>query len=215
MKIALIVAKYKEDISWIHAVPEYVDIYVYHKHPHSQQNTSRIFHSELPNVGRESHTYLHHIIQHYETLDQYDGYIFVQGFPFDHIGNMHNIRGWIDTWTREIVTYGSSQNMSQRDYWASFDWTIDEYKGPIRLCEMKLGPWCEEYVVKPYPTPLLWYVGANFGVATNLIKKRSKESYTRLIETVSGHASPAECHYMERLWCYICHCIPFETINSV
>jgi hypothetical protein len=36
----------------------------------------------LPNVGREGHTYLHYIVQHYNSLPEH--VVFLQGDPFDH-----------------------------------------------------------------------------------------------------------------------------------
>ncbi|MGL1148113.1 hypothetical protein ACSTLH_00765, partial [Vibrio parahaemolyticus] len=36
----------------------------------------------LPNVGREAHTWIHHIIERYETLSPYT--LFLQGNPLDH-----------------------------------------------------------------------------------------------------------------------------------
>jgi len=72
----LVVAKYKEDIRWTdHINPE--NLYIYDK---SGEKSSYI---HLENVGRESHTYIHHIIEHYDNLPDY--LIFVQGNPFDHI----------------------------------------------------------------------------------------------------------------------------------
>jgi hypothetical protein len=73
----LVIAAYQEDLSWLEHVT--IPAVVYTKggawsrvHP----NVS------LPNVGREAHSYLYHIVQRWEDLA--DWTFFGQGDPFDH-----------------------------------------------------------------------------------------------------------------------------------
>ena len=100
--IDLVVARYKEDLSWISQVPHHFNIIVYNKddsRPIQKKYSvySKVFTSAppiptvnhpnviiitLPNVGRESDTYLHHIITNYNKLA--DTTIFTQGDPFTH-----------------------------------------------------------------------------------------------------------------------------------
>lgn len=44
---------------------------------------------ELPNIGREAHTYLYHIVSNYYNLT--DWTFFLQGNPFDHCHNINSI----------------------------------------------------------------------------------------------------------------------------
>lgn len=86
--IDLVVARYKEDISWLNEIHQSVDrIFVYDKSSTelklSIPNAKVI---PLPNVGRESDTMLNHIILNYSKLG--DSTIFVQGRPFDHCPNI-------------------------------------------------------------------------------------------------------------------------------
>ena len=72
----LVVAHYREDLSWLEEVQDYVGhVYVYCKDTdqctkglplslESKKMTVR----HLPNVGREAHTFLYHILTHYEHL---------------------------------------------------------------------------------------------------------------------------------------------------
>ena len=46
---------------------------------------------KLPNVGREAHTYLHHIVAQYDDLDDHTA--FLQGHPFDHCPNLREKLG--------------------------------------------------------------------------------------------------------------------------
>ena len=82
----IVVAKYKEDISWIdkwipseyEGRPVNLRRFIYSKYEY-EYNPSYI---RLPNIGNESHTYLHHIISHYDDLAEY--ILFSQGNPWDH-----------------------------------------------------------------------------------------------------------------------------------
>jgi hypothetical protein len=78
-EVQLVVARYTEDVRWVSA---YNDIAViYNKgRPNITANVDNII--ELENIGREGHTYLHHITENYGRLK--DRIIFLQGDPFTH-----------------------------------------------------------------------------------------------------------------------------------
>lgn len=77
MVVELVIARYNEDISWLSKVKN-MKITIYNK-GEDNINKSSI---KLPNIGRESHTYLTHIIDNYDNLS--DITIFSQGDPFFH-----------------------------------------------------------------------------------------------------------------------------------
>jgi hypothetical protein len=68
--IEIVVANYEEDISWIKDIPEnlYSRITIYNKGSPKVYTIPRSNVVTLPNIGREAHTYLHHIINNYDTL---------------------------------------------------------------------------------------------------------------------------------------------------
>lgn len=74
--VKVIIARYKEDVSWVGDLG--YDYVVYDKggdYGSSARN--------LPNIGREAHTYFTHIVREYDRLA--DMNIFLQGDPFDHL----------------------------------------------------------------------------------------------------------------------------------
>ena len=75
MTIDIIVSRYKEDILWTKTLLPGKRVLVYNK----GQGTLNL----LPNVGREAHTYLHHILSEYRILP--DWTIFTQGDPNAHL----------------------------------------------------------------------------------------------------------------------------------
>lgn len=74
--IELVIAKYQEDVSWADSLNPLIKKTIYDKGDSKSDNA-------LPNVGRESHTYLHHIITQYDNLA--DLTIFSQGASHEDI----------------------------------------------------------------------------------------------------------------------------------
>jgi len=69
VSVVAVVAKYKEDISWVDEL----------KCPTTIYDKSK----DVPNVGREAETYLRFILENYDSLP--DHVMFLQGKPFDHL----------------------------------------------------------------------------------------------------------------------------------
>ena len=77
LKIDLIVAHYKEDLSWLDNIPENYNLYIYSKSNDKPTLKRSFYHKFLPNVGRCDHTYLYHIIENYNNMS--DQMIFCTG----------------------------------------------------------------------------------------------------------------------------------------
>jgi hypothetical protein len=72
-EIDVVVAHYNEDLSWLSMIPENVHVHIYTKGPqlestHGHIGGAHTTRQPLPNVGRESHTYLSHIVKNYDNL---------------------------------------------------------------------------------------------------------------------------------------------------
>ena len=78
MKTEIVIARYNEDLSWLKKLPKTIKITVYNKGLDNLDIPS----IRLPNIGRESHTYLYHIIQNYDNLAEQT--IFCQGDSIFH-----------------------------------------------------------------------------------------------------------------------------------
>jgi len=90
MDYHIVVAKYKEDISWLEEMDK-SHIYLYDKGSPENNSIQGFAHYEQrPNVGREGETYLYHIIKHYDNLP--DFLILLQGNPFDHFQTVKKIQ---------------------------------------------------------------------------------------------------------------------------
>jgi hypothetical protein len=76
--LSVVVARYNENLEWV--IP-YNDVAIIYNKGHP---CPPIFNHiiQLPNIGREGHTYLHHIINNYTRLQRQT--FFLQGSPFEH-----------------------------------------------------------------------------------------------------------------------------------
>lgn len=70
-QVEVVLAHHSEDISWLSRIPADVAIRLYTKGTQALKSSSQTSVQQLPNVGRESHTYLHHIVENYEDLSKW------------------------------------------------------------------------------------------------------------------------------------------------
>jgi hypothetical protein len=84
MKTEIVIARYNEDLSWLKKIPKSIKITVYNKGLDDIIKIPNVKYDiiKLPNVGRESHTYLYHIIHNYDNLAHKT--IFCQGDSIFH-----------------------------------------------------------------------------------------------------------------------------------
>jgi hypothetical protein len=80
--VRIVIAKYNENVDWAKNIKHAVTIYDKSDRPIDGSIS-------LKNVGREGETFLYHIVNHYDKLD--DVTVFLQGNPFDHL---QTLVGW-------------------------------------------------------------------------------------------------------------------------
>jgi hypothetical protein len=121
MKKRICVAKYKEDTNWVRNLKEF-EIIVYNKNNDidiDEYNIKSepyfiddIKHIDIPNIGREAHTYLYHIVNNYDNL--YDYEVFTQGDPFDHTNGtfVSKISSTLNNGYNHLSCYTKNQYLS-------------------------------------------------------------------------------------------------------
>jgi hypothetical protein len=77
--LTVVVARYNEDVNWAFAYNDIVTLYNKGDRIHDLNFDTII---NIENIGREGHTYLHHIIENYNKLSS--RVAFLQGDPFPH-----------------------------------------------------------------------------------------------------------------------------------
>jgi hypothetical protein len=180
----LIVARYKEDVAWIKAVPPGVRVLLYDKGGSGLG-------TPLPNVGREAHTYLYAILEHWNDLAP--TIAFVQGDPFFH--------------TADLLLRLERILIDPPNAYAPMSWEIEcdpegrphhlEQKGELLRCR---EIW-EDLTGAACPEKLLFTTGAQFAVPRYIIKARPKAVYVRAMQWTDKSRTFA--WEMERLWPYL------------
>lgn len=184
----IIVAKYKEDISWISRFKN-CEVIVYDK---SGDQTTHI---PLPNIGRESHTYLTYIINNYDSLSDYT--CFLQGDPAAHlIYSIDHIDNMLFTDIEFFPLCGEVEcNLDGSPH----------HKENLNIKELIF----DRYFIDSFNT-LRFTAGAQFIVSKKAILCRSKKFYELLMEdslrediddiTFNSNKMP---WVLERVWSYI------------
>lgn len=216
MKNQLVISRYNEDIQWIQNIDTTLfDIIVYNKgspiHHIDIESRCKIIH--LENIGRESHTYLYHIIQNYHHLPEY--ILFCQGSPFDHVR---------DTFLEELYQVVQSNltfhSFSKDHLYIGYD------PGKNKFYERGMlhnSLWENHHDIESptfqmihtlYPNrknnlaelKIHFEPGANFAVCRKLIVHYPIDFYRKCIQTLhnsSNPVNPPEGHAFERLWRFI------------
>lgn len=179
MTVGVVVARYLEDIYWLTDINSKFRIYLYNKGDYTAWP-----YISLPNIGREAHTYLHHIVYNYDCLD--DHTIFIQANPFDHGVSFCFLNG-LDL-TQSFIPFICPDYL-KCDARGSPHWDYD------------LVNFCEKYDI-PYEIPFVFIQGAQFCVHKDLIRKRDKSFYINLLECLNDVKSD-EAYALERVWQYI------------
>lgn len=156
----LVIAIYKENISWLNK-RSFKDekISAYNKWTRFDYPYIR----QLKNVGRESHTYIFHIIENYKNLCDYT--TFVQGYPFDHLYDL------ADNLNIDIFNFKS---FPIHDYHPLGELRpCDQLGRPFSHWDVDLKVIWNELFEDPMPYNFFATYGAQFIVSRRLIENRS------------------------------------------
>lgn len=194
--IQFVIAKYKEDVAWVDRLG--VSTVVYDKSGEPDETDEPVSRVALPNLGRESHTYLHHIVTRYPDFPRYTA--FLQGDPSDHIKP-----GWTIYDVAEEIERLIERGVKFKGL-ADFTIRCDHHGRPHNL-----GPGVKIPVGRLYarlfdgPVPLRYHNRAPAGlliVDRERILLRPRELYESALHAVL--ADPKDEHHtghaMERLW---------------
>ena len=194
----IVVAHYNERLHWLKSVANHS--HVYHKGKGLRPPPLPLYAWEkLPNVGRESHTYLYHIINNYESLAEVT--IFVQGEGFSQycggsVNKMIN-KARNDNVCCKVVSPPGNE-------WGRINhagkWLMEIRSGVLRPSNFTLGEFYQELFGFPHPKIFNFCPTACVAATRDAIKKHPIEFYRKAISFVDDHSNPEEGHYLERLW---------------
>jgi hypothetical protein len=199
-KFQIVVARYNENLDWL--LP-FKDISVIYNKGNNDITLNRFNSINLPNFGRESHTYLYHIITNYDSLA--DKTIFFQGKINDHrILSMEEYFN-NDEFTGKIDKLDI--NIFKRKITHENKWKVEYDTGNMRRSMHTPFEWLKDIISLDFNEneniKIVW--GANFAVNKNIILKKPKSFYEDLIRLLDFHVNPEEGHFFERSWYTIFH----------
>jgi hypothetical protein len=212
--LEIVVSRFNEDLSWLKEIPTslYTKITVYNKNDTPIEcPVNKCTVHQLPNLGRESHSYFHHVIQNYDNLADITLFLPASVFnkphkksQYDHILNFLSQK-------HESVIIGGKKDRANINTEKTF--TIDEHaltnvnnraKNPNSRLDIShlrpLGRWFEHF----FPGEEIRCITYNgiFAASRDDIRKRSKDLYMQLLENHSTK-NPETVHYSERTWASI------------
>ena len=188
MTIELVVARYLEDVSWLNNIPPQITARVYDKSPSGN----------LPNVGREAHTYLHHICENYDDLA--DLTVFAQGKPFDHAFDFHQT-------LRALAATSSESGDVAAFRWLGHIIDTDDENGARLFATWSKNSGDERLDMNGFhralfgddgPEKYTFVLGAQFAATRALIGSRSLDFWHRALEIAVDFPDAAHCY--ERSW---------------
>jgi len=201
--LRFVVARYREDVVW---VPELVSRFpgskctVYNKGPSpvgiGLGNGISVV--KLENVGRESHTYLHHIIQNYGSKEDQIT-VFLQGHPFDHCKGSKLFDRVLSS-VLSLATGSGFENVGTQLI------TID---GGVPTFHMSIKDELEKTSIdlfgRSLPDRFQFSAGALFATSRASISKRPLSFYKKAITFLDSEINPIRGFCFERLWSLIFH----------
>lgn len=184
MLLQIIVARYNESIDW---TAGFTNCIIYNKGESECNTAHKVI--ILPNVGREGHTFLHHIITNYDTLEEYT--MFLQGFPFDHCPFLEKIL-MSDEWKRPFHMMTNDVRYATIVY--------DETCAKLPSHYNMVPTFNYIFNRNKNDHPFYFGPGAQMCVSRETIRTRPKEFYKKIYDLLSHNANPLEGYMLERFW---------------
>ncbi|XP_038053576.1 uncharacterized protein LOC119726025 [Patiria miniata] len=198
----IVISHYNEKLDWMKPLANHS--HVYHKGKDKGPPFDVYKWEKLLNVGREAHTYLHHIIHNYDKLA--DITVFLQGTD---PGREH--RRWCFSSAMEFVQRAKKHqycNIRQRyGGWGRVrhlsKWLKSLENGQMRRANLTMGEFYTAlFGTKPPKRVPVCYAGCVSASRKNL-RRFPVSFYEKAISFVNDHWNPEEGHYFERLWATI------------
>ena len=225
--VEIVVARFREDVTWLKDAPynRYRQT-IYSKvpsvNPCAEQTVCNVRY--LENIGRESHTYLSHIIDNYDNLA--DVTVFLPGSATDKlkIDKTLNAMAHIHDYPGTVFpsdSYGEGVSVKFNDFSiAEWQSTNDANRAVNRestldtCAERPFGNWYKKnFPDLPRITPVAW--NGIFAVARDHIHNHPKEYYQNLLPYLTTSSNPECGHYFERAWGAIFYPYPEQCIYQI
>lgn len=227
----MVIALYKEDLDWLKNYDyDFRNIFLYNKNQENNNKTSQDLKCtmkgkecvkiNLINEGRCDHTFLYHIVHHYDELA--DVTIFTKGSS-----DLHRERKKLDFITKKVFETKDSVFSVDRtsvpieihlkdfsmSHWHSSH-PNNKDSGIMGVFSRKLEPadprpfgkWYSKY----FPNTRVYYISyaAVMAISKAHIHQHPKSYYEAFLKQLEGSSNPEVGHYFERAWIAVFDPIP-------
>jgi len=213
--VKIIVSRFNEDLKWTLRYPFNLFKYiVYNKGDDELFEKGNVLSViNLPNIGRNDHTYLHHLCENYDKLP-----LVTVFFP-GSINLPHKMKRAINTLLNLIrpnnkkgVLFGERDPVGiyLKFKYFELDVYVNECKQNrkkndetvLQKCTARpYGKWYKTFFGEALETK--WTYWGIFAIHKNDIIQHPIIRYKTLLSILSTHSNPEAGHYVERSWCAI------------
>lgn len=202
----LVISRYNEDISWVDdLISHNFNVFIYNKGSKlNTPNNDKLNVIEIENIGRESHTYLYHIKNNYDSLPE--KIIFTQAHPDDHVSENFKSEFLHFSNSEESFRYFSKNILEM----SILEDGVEEsgiLNGSFWRNRHSLSSCCvtvpKNLISNIEDKEWKFGTGAIFGVDRKSILSRGIEFYLDCIEVLNNSSdliNPPEGHAFERSW---------------
>lgn len=203
MTFDLVLARFKEDVSWTRHVSEPWRVLVYSMSgdPVSLERGTVI---EIDNSGQEPNSYLTHILLNYDRLA--DVTVFSQAQPAPHMpGGCQQafydaLQKVLDDPPKDYRPVSMVCQSGREDHLARRVWLHHKPNPRMKYGKMPLEDACQELFGKPCPEHLEHAFGAIFAVTKDAVRCRSWEWYGKMQRWACHSEKTVEAACLEKLW---------------
>lgn len=209
--IEIVISRYNEDLEWLNKCPfSKFPVICYNKGQNDDYTVVNLKKSiNLKNVGRESHTYLYHIIENYDKLA--DVTIFLPGSANSSaytkytrakmlVDEVSKYKNTVIIGVKHDNVRNDLYNFKMESYVSTTP--INNKINPETNLELsKIRPYGKWYDTKFKDVKIQYicYSGI-ISVSKKHILQHSKQYYINLINELSTSSNPEVGHYFERSW---------------
>ncbi|XP_038053492.1 uncharacterized protein LOC119725936 isoform X2 [Patiria miniata] len=197
LEYEMVISHYNEPLDWLRPYADHS--HVYHKGSDRGPPFAMYKWERIPNVGREPHTYLHHIINNYDHLA--DLTVFMQGH------GTSKDQSWCYT-PMEFITNAKSnifcKNRGSYHSWGRINhfgkWLAELSSGRMRRAKTTVGEFYTALFGTQPPPSVPRCLAGCFSATRENLRLHPLSFYQKAITFVNDHSNPEEAHYFERLW---------------
>lgn len=222
-KMEIVISRFNEDLKWLQYPP-------FNKHKiicYNKSDNDNFYKPDnmtvykLPNLGRETHTYLHHIMTNYDNLP--DATIFLPGSG-DYETKIENCTQTVllsEKYQRDVFLGNYNQNVRNYIYYFTMDrW---EVRHPLNNSQNKDSS-LQPAIIRPYgkwydhhfKDIVMQYVNwcGIFAITKETIRQHPIEHYKPFFDELSVGKDLEAVHYIERSWNAIFHPMEKSIYNA-